>query len=154
MIDRSQVQVKIEWVKVTHLNRVKRISKPSSELPVFIEQIKVHFKELADMSYLYNADGSKNEAPGSPGRNKSKFVLHWHSQSPNEESRLDISMNAVEVSSQEQFFEILCTHAIVDRNNQRVSVPRFTAYVIEAEAQIQLAGVEVSLNEQELLADL
>ena len=39
-------------------------------------------------------------------------------------------MNAVEVNDQEQFFEILCTHAIVDHNNAKMSVPRFTVYLV------------------------
>ena len=98
MIDRSQVQVKIEWAKVTHNNRVKRINKPSSELVTFLGQIQVHFKELLDMDYLYHPDGNKNE---DGDNDKRKFVLHWHSQSPNDASILDQSMNDVEVTSQE-----------------------------------------------------
>mmetsp|Transcript_33756 Transcript_33756/g.41687 ORF Transcript_33756/g.41687 Transcript_33756/m.41687 type:complete len:98 (+) Transcript_33756:361-654(+) len=64
-----------------------------------------------------------------------------------------MSMNSVEVMSQDQFFEILCTHAIVDRNNGRVSTPRFTIVLLgeEAEGEKQLAGIEVSLHEQDLI---
>lgn len=61
---------------------------------------------------------------------------------------LDQSINAVEVTSQDQFFEILCTHAIVDRNNSRQSTPRFTVYVINAEAQQHPAGMEAASGEQ------
>ena len=45
---------------------------------------------------------------------------------------LDQSELAVEVVDQDQFFEILCTHAIVDHNNCKISTPRFTAYLIDA----------------------
>ena len=45
---------------------------------------------------------------------------------------LDQSELAVEVVDQDHFFEILCTHAIFDQNNCKISTPRFTAYLIDA----------------------
>lgn len=50
---------------------------------------------------------------------------------------LDQSELAVEVVDQDQFFEILCTHAIVDHNNSKISTPRFTAYLIGAVSAAQ-----------------
>jgi len=83
-----------------------------------------------DLEYLYPLG---NVAKAEPSTGKSKFVLRWHSQSPTEQqSYLDQSELAVEVFDQDQFFEILCTHAIVDHNNCKISTPRFTAYLIDA----------------------
>ena len=56
-------------------------------------------------------------------------------------------MNAVEVVDQDQFLEILCTHAIVDHNNGKLSTPRFTVFVIEPEAQRRPAGIEAASGE-------
>ena len=114
---------------MTHQNRIKRINRPSQDLKTFLNQVRAHFKELMPMEYLYEANGSKTGTSG-----ESKFVLRWHSQSPVDASILDQSINAVEVSSQDQFFEILCTHAIVDSHNNRASIPRFTVYVIGPDA--------------------
>lgn len=71
MVDRSSVQVSISWAKITHKNRVKRISKPSSDLQTFIGQVKAHFKELEPMNYCYDTDGSKIEDECD------KFALQW-----------------------------------------------------------------------------
>ena len=70
---------------------------------------------------------------------------------------LDKSINQVEVSSQNQFFEILCTHAIIDRNNGRVSTPRFTVQIIvqaQQEGLPKLGSIEIGLfKNDELFAD-
>ena len=65
------MQVTIAWAKITHKNRVKRISKPSSDLQKFIGQVKAHFKELEAVEYLYDEDGHMRSGDGD------KFVLHW-----------------------------------------------------------------------------
>ena len=65
---------------------------------------------------------------------KEKFVIRWQSQSPIDASVLDQSVNTVEVNSQDQYLEILCTHAIVDHNNARISTPRFTVYIMNEQS--------------------
>ena len=42
-------------------------------------------------------------------------------------------MGELELESVKGTDDILCTHAIVDRNNNRMSTPRFMVYIIEAE---------------------
>ena len=96
-------------------------------MATFVGQVRAHFKELAEVEYLY--DLNTNEINQNPYKNK--FVIRWQSQSPTDASILDQSCNAVEVNTQDQYFEILCTHAIVDRSNGRISTPRFYVYVIE-----------------------
>ena len=56
--------------------------------------MRAHFKELADVGYLYDAKGNKvkESVPAA------KFVLRWQSQSTTEASMLDQSINSVEVT--------------------------------------------------------
>lgn len=134
MIDRSQVQVSLQWAKVTYNGKVKRISRPSQELACFVGQVRAHFKELADVEYLHPlseptiTEESKLTAE-SDKASVAKFVLRWYSHSPTDASILDQSCHAVDISNTDQFLEIFCTHAIVDRNNGIVSTPRFTVHV-------------------------
>ena len=55
--------------------------------------------------------------------------MRWHSQSTTDVSHLDQTINEIEVSSQQQYQEILNMHAIVDCKNGRISTPRFTIYI-------------------------
>ena len=62
----------------------------------------------------------------------------------------------MEVNDQEQFFEILCTHAIVDQNNAKISTPRFTITIVEDDQAhfIQPAGREVSAFDDAIVGDI
>ena len=63
----------IDWAKVTHKNRVKRIKSPAQDLAAFIGQVKAHFKELAEIDYLYDLEENKvNQNPY-----RTKFVIRW-----------------------------------------------------------------------------
>ena len=64
---------------------------------------------------------------------------------------LDQSINAVEVTDQDQFFEILCTHAIVDRSSGKISTPRFFVYVIGGEALQKPAGREAAFASESIM---
>jgi len=144
MIDRNEMEVTISWAKVTHKNRVKRINRPSQDFKTFLGQVRAHFKELLSVEYMYTPEGKKSETDGK----SSQFVLRWQSQSPTDMSMLDQSINAVEVTSQDQYFEILCTHCIVDKQRNNTSTPRFSVYVIEPAGQERPAGIEAALGEQ------
>ena len=135
MVERSQIEVKIVWAKVGLRNKIKRIAQPSQDLEKFIGQVKARFDEVSDAEYLFAPDGSRKEIKG----DGKAFSLMWHSQSPTQESALDMTANAVEVVSSEQFFEILCTHAIIDRSTKKTSVPRFTICVYSA-GEVQPVG--------------
>lgn len=90
MVDmEDQIEVQVEWAKVTHKNSLKRIHKPSADLAKFTLQIRKVFKELKDVDYL------KPDEKISELGNKCRFVLLWHSESPLKQSFLDQSINAI-----------------------------------------------------------
>ena len=60
-LQNAQSSNNIEWAKVTHNNVVKRISNPKRNLNEFLTQVKGHFKDLRDRSYLYpSGEGKAN----------------------------------------------------------------------------------------------
>ena len=67
--------MQLEWAKVSHDSRIKRISQPSCDLDKFVTQVKAHFKELAAMDYFFGATEKVADL------RKAKFVLEWHSYS-------------------------------------------------------------------------
>ena len=107
----------LEWAKVSWGRKIKRIYQPSIDMPTFIEQIRIHF--ASDNLGDFDVGVLEGEMTGQ----KLGFGLLWFSMSGIEESQLDSTQTAIQVLDQDQFAEIMFTHAIMSDEHSRI--PRF-----------------------------
>jgi hypothetical protein len=71
---------------------------------------------------------------GADYREESKsFGLRWHSNSSVQESALDMSINAIDVTNNQQFQEIMRIHSNVDKER---SVPRFFCFLEDENPEV------------------
>ena len=55
----GQYKIEVEWAKVTHGTKVKRIASPKPNLNDFLSQVQSHFKELRGLTYLHSKEEAK-----------------------------------------------------------------------------------------------
>ena len=79
----------LEWAKVSWGRKIKRIYKPSIDMPTFIEQIRIHF--ASDNLGDFDVGVLEGELTGQ----KLGFGLLWFSMSGIEESQLDSTQTAI-----------------------------------------------------------
>ena len=145
--------------------RTKRISNPSCDLFTFVAQVKERFRALRELNFIvdkgrgfrtsWNDDEYLGLVPlgNSLHHNFQKFGqdykdeansfgLKWLSNSSMQESVMDMSLNAVDVTSNEQFYEIMRIHSGVTKER---SIPRFLCFM-EEEDSFDVFGPEVQVS--------